>query len=271
MNPQQPQNPYPQQPPQAQPPYYGNGQPQPSVQGSNPPAQDQYQSYPYPPQQPIQPYPQPVPAAPAPYPTADSTNNEHYAVDYLNQIAPPTQAKPVNKFAIIGLILGVLTLAVVALLMITGSKPDFSTQARTTLARINTIQALSKAQQSHLIENDLSSMNATLSTSLSSMATELEETMKSSGIKKIELTDTAKKAETAYSDALSTKLEDAYLTGTLDRVYSREMSYQLTILKSQMLKLKNVANKKSLREFYETNSKTLDAAITSFSEFSSSK
>lgn len=271
MNPQQPQNPYPpqQQPSQGQPPYYG----QPTQESiPNPTSQEQYQTqgYTYPPQQPIQQYTQQTPASS--YSPQTSTPEEpHYSVDYLNQIAPPSQAKSINKFVIIGFIVGVLALAGIIMVLLLGSKPDFSSQARATLARINTIQTLSKEQQGHLIENDLSSMNATLSTSLGSMATELEETMKSSGIKKTDLADKAKKTETAYAEALSTKLEDAYLTGMLDRVYAREMTYQLTILKSQMLKLKNVGNKKSLREFYETNSKTIDAAITSFSEFSSSK
>lgn len=114
-------------------------------------------------------------------------------------------------------------------------------------------------------------MNATLTTSLGSMASELETTMKESKIKTT-LTGNEKKKEQAYAEDLTKTLEDAYLTGVLDRVYARQMSYQLNILKSQLQKLKNASgNRKTIKTFYDTNSKTIDAATKSFNDFTSTK
>lgn len=176
-----------------------------------------------------------------------------------------------NRFAVFGLIGGVLLLAFAIVMMMVNSQPNYTKQAQSTLARIETLQAATKEQQSHLTENELSSMNTTLTTSLGSMGTELKSSLKDAKIK-TELIGDAKKTEKAYSDKLSKTLEDAYLTGALDRVYAREMSYQLSILKSYLQKLKTASgNRKAIADYVATNSKTLDAATKSFSNFTSTK
>lgn len=176
-----------------------------------------------------------------------------------------------NRFAVFGLIGGVLLLAFAIIMMMVNSQPNYTKQAQTTLARIETLQAATKEQQSRLTENELSSMNTTLTTSLGSMGTELKSSLKDAKIK-TELLGDAKKTEKAYSDKLSKTLEDAYLTGSLDRVYAREMSYQLSILKSYLQKLKTASgNRKAIADYVATNSKTLDAATKSFSNFTSTK
>ncbi len=81
----------------------------------------------------------------------------------------------------------------------------------------------------------------------------------------------AKKVETTYYNNLSQSLNDAYLTGTLDRSYSSEMTYQVTILKSKLQKLKAAANSKSFTEFYDKNVPSLDVATDQISKFQSTK
>ena len=202
---------------------------------------------------------------------AASEPDTSFAVDYLNEIAPKQQPVQMNRFAVFGLIGGVLLLAFAIIMMMVNSQPNYTKQAQTTLARIETLQAATKEQQSRLTENELSSMNTTLTTSLGSMGTELKSSLKDAKIK-TELVGDAKKTEKAYSDKLSKTLEDAYLTGSLDRVYAREMSYQLSILKSYLQKLKTASgNRKAIADYVATNSKTLDAATKSFSNFTSTK
>ncbi len=202
---------------------------------------------------------------------AASEPDTSFPVDYLNEIAPKQQPVQINRFAVFGLIGGVLLLAFSAVMMMVNSQPNYTKQAQTTLARIETLQAATKEQQSRLTENELSSMNTTLTTSLGSMGTELKSSLKDAKIK-TELIGDAKKTEKAYSDKLSKTLEDAYLTGALDRVYAREMSYQLSILKSYLQKLKTASgNRKAIADYVATNSKTLDAATKSFSNFTSTK
>ena len=202
---------------------------------------------------------------------AASEPDTSFPVDYLNEIAPKQQPVQMNRFAVFGLIGGVLLLAFAIVMMMVNSQPNYTKQAQTTLARIETLQAATKEQQSRLTENELSSMNTTLTTSLGSMGTELKSSLKDAKIK-TELVGDAKKTEKAYSDKLSKTLEDAYLTGSLDRVYAREMSYQLSILKSYLQKLKTASgNRKAIADYVATNSKTLDAATKSFSNFTSTK
>lgn len=202
---------------------------------------------------------------------AASEPDTSFPVDYLNEIAPKQQPVQMNRFAVFGLIGGVLLLAFAIVMMMVNSQPNYTKQAQTTLARIETLQAATKEQQSRLTENELSSMNTTLTTSLGSMGTELKSSLKDAKIK-TELLGDAKKTEKAYSDKLSKTLEDAYLTGSLDRVYAREMSYQLSILKSYLQKLKTASgNRKAIADYVATNSKTLDAATKSFSNFTSTK
>jgi len=202
---------------------------------------------------------------------AASEPDTSFPVDYLNEIAPKQQPVQMNRFAVFGLIGGVLLLAFAIIMMMVNSQPNYTKQAQSTLARIETLQAATKEQQSRLTENELSSMNTTLTTSLGSMGTELKSSLKDAKIK-TELVGDAKKTEKAYSDKLSKTLEDAYLTGSLDRVYAREMSYQLSILKSYLQKLKTASgNRKAIADYVATNSKTLDAATKSFSNFTSTK
>lgn len=202
---------------------------------------------------------------------AASEPDTSFPVDYLNEIAPKPQPVQMNRFAVFGLIGGVLLLAFSAVMMMINNQPNYTKQAQSTLARIETLQAATKEQQSRLTENELSSMNTTLTTSLGSMGTELKSSLKDAKIK-TELVGDAKKTEKAYSDKLSKTLEDAYLTGSLDRVYAREMSYQLSILKSYLQKLKTASgNRKAIADYVATNSKTLDAATKSFSNFTSTK
>lgn len=202
---------------------------------------------------------------------AASEPDTSFSVDYLNEIAPKQQPVQMNRFAVFGLIGGVLLLAFAIVMMMVNSQPNYTKQAQSTLARIETLQAATKEQQSRLTENELSSMNTTLTTSLGSMGTELKSSLKDAKIK-TELVGDTKKTEKAYSDKLSKTLEDAYLTGSLDRVYAREMSYQLSILKSYLQKLKTASgNRKAIADYVATNSKTLDAATKSFSNFTSTK
>ena len=267
MNPQDPyQNPPQSTPPAAQPPT-------PASQPYTPPAPEQ----PYAPQ-PSTYAPQPAPSQPGELPPLSSpapapSVQSQYPVDYLNKIAAPAQQRTLNKFAVFGLIAAFLAIVFFALfMMLGGGTPNVKAQATTMRDRVRTLATVTKEQQGRLTESDLTSMNATLNTSLTSMNSELTtlvgEKQSSNG------STTAKpkeKKEQAYLDKLSTKLNDAYLRGTLDRTYSTDMAYQLAILKSQFQKLASTSKSSAAKEFVAKNVPTLDAAIKEFSEFSATK
>lgn len=206
-------------------------------------------------------YGQPVAQPPTTPPTFSS--------DYLNQIAAPAPAPTHGKFAVIGLIGGVLLAALFALLLINGSRgPDFTTQAKQINARIGTLQTVASAQQKHLSENSIVEANATLSSTLTTMNTDLA-SLTTAKDKNTEKSLSA--TETNYQTTLSKTLDDAYQRGTLDRTYTVQMSYELTLLRGMMVKLQTNTSKASIKIFCETSIKNIDIILKLYADFDASK
>lgn len=216
----------------------------------------------------------PLPEQPPQAPVAPSTFDAQPAVSahdalgehYLNEIAV-TEPVHINKFAIIGLIGGVLVLLVVILaIMMNSGGPSLSTQAKSVNGRVNTLKTVVGDQQKHLADNTLSTANATLSSVLTTISSDLASVMKD---KKIALSSAAGTAEKSYAAALTKKLDDAYQRGTLDRTYAPQMVYELSTLRTKLIAMKKSSSSKSIRTFCDESVANLDAIITSFKEFSS--
>ena len=268
-----PQNPYepgrtPQQPPApAEPPTLSHSGPVIPLYPTPP----QPSAYPQQPsQQPPAPVPvptdtpvvQPAPLSSVPHPGYEP--RDEYSIDYLNQIAP-TQQKPVNRLAVFGLIGGILAAAAIAVVLLTssGGAPP-STQMQQTLARIGTLQTVADAQQKHLAENDINQANATLSSALSSMKTDLTAIMKTKGVKVADKKSASTTTETAYLTKLQKKLDDSYQRGTLDRTYTSQMTYELTLLRSKLKKLQTSGDSKSLTTFCKSAIENIDAILKAY-------
>lgn len=217
-----------------------------------------------PPAQPLSQFSSP---APAPSPN-------QFPVDYLNQIAAPVAQKKISPIILFGGIGAFILIAIGALLLIAAvsSPPNFTAQARTIQARLATLETVTDQQQKRLQQNQLSSMNTTLSASLLSMDADLVTILTARGLKSTDATlTTAKNTEKVYLTTLTSTLNDSYLTGTLDRTYASQMTYELTILESKFQSLKSSANSTSVTDFYNRNIPTLNTAIDSFSSFTNSK
>ena len=220
------------------------------------------------PNYPPAPTPTPLSQAGAPQPTTST----EYSADYLNQIAPKEQ-RAVNRFAIIGLSGGVLIAAVVAVvIMLNAGGPNFSAQAKSIQARISTLQKVADAEQPNLKESAISEANSSLSSALTSMNTDLTTLMKTKGLKVASgSAATITKGEKTYADALQKKLDDSYQRGTLDRTYTTQMTYELTLLRSSLVKLKNTANSKSVTAFSTSAVTNIDAILKAYNAFSATK
>ncbi len=234
------------------------------------------------PQDPYQPQPGPTPApAPAPQPVvqpptpaAPNITPEQFSVDYLNKIAGPASVKkmpPVKLFALIGSVVAVAIIAMVVLANL-ASPAGTSEQTYALQARIATLQTVTTEQGKHLAQNELSIINSTLGATLKSMAADLSAYEKAHNFASDgKAATSAKTTEKKYYDTLSKKLNDAYLTGTLDRTYVSELVYQLGILKSKMQRLKSSANSTSFNDFYTSNIASIDSATKQLSQFQSTK
>ena len=213
------------------------------------------------------------PVAPSSFETQapTSTTSDMLGTGYLDKIAP-TEKKTINRFAIFGLIGGVLVLVIVILaILMNSSGPSLATQAKSINARIATLQTVTDAQQKHLKENSISEANTTLASVLTSMNTDLAGIMKT---KKITASDSKTKVaseEKAYSSTLAKKLDDAYQRGTLDRIYAPQMVYELSIMRSKLVALKKSSTSDSIDTFCNTSIANVDAVLKAFTAFSSTK
>jgi len=230
---------------------------------------------PWPPQpQMQQPQPAPTPGyQPQPLSTSPSETNgqsPEYSIDYLNRIAPKEQ-RVVNRFAVIGLIGGGILAAIFALILITASGgPSANDQLIPISERIATLQSITKAEQTHLAEDQISEANAALSSSLSSMTTSMTTILTERKLKD-NTGSGAAKAEKLYAQKLTTTLEDSYQRGTLDRTYTSQMTYELTILKSRITKLKQATGSKELLSFCDTALNNIDLVLKAYSTFDATK
>lgn len=228
--------------------------PQPQAQQ---PAQYQPYAAPVPtPQQNTQ--PQPLPAYQNPQTSAE------YSVDYLNSIAP-NQTKQANKFAVFALIGGVLIAAIFAVLILSAPKGSNTNELIPPIAaRIKTLQTVTAAQQKHLNENDVNQANATLNSALDTMSTDITAIIKERSLTKSQ-TKAQTTKETAYATDLTKTLDDAYQRGTLDRTYTSQITYEITILESQINSLEKSTANKTIDAFCADATKNLDLILTALS------
>lgn len=276
MNPDNPYQPTPR--PEIQPAEPINGAPAPQQYPVNPPAQQMApQATPstnpgFSPTDAPLPRPIPLSAATVQNNPQQATPGEQYSVDYLNQIAP-TQKKSTNRFAVFALIGGVILAAIAAVVILASSgPPDFSAQAKSAQSRITTLQTVADGQQTHLKENAISEANSSLASALTSMNTELTALMKTKGVKVADSTKVAvTKTEKLYAETLTKKLDDSYQRGTLDRTYATQMTYELTVLRSTLNRMKNTANSKSVTTYVNSAVTNIDAILKAYNAFSATK
>lgn len=242
------------------------------------PIQSTPPTYPPNPQQP--PYNSPTPqAAPhyatTPAPSVDymgspsTADEQEYSIDYLNKIAPKEQ-KTVNKFAMLGLIGAGIFVAIFAFIIMLspGKTTDVKSQVSALSGRVTTLATVTDEQKTNLNEEQIYAANTALNASLGSMSTKLTTYMKTAKIKgnKNQIA-----AEKIYATKLSKTLSDAYQRGTLDRTYTTQMTYELSILRSQLTTLKKSTTSSNLQTLCTTGVHDVDSVLKTFSEFSATK
>ena len=198
----------------------------------------------------------PQPASPQiDYLGGPSREDRHeYSIDYLNKIAPKEQ-RNINKFAVFGLIGGVLLTAIFALILMTRSGgPSPNAQLPIVASRISTLQAVTAEQQPHLNVNQISEANAAI--------------MKERKLK-ADKDLTAK--ETAYREKLSKSLNDSHQRGTLNRTYTSQMRYELTLLRSQVVTLKKAGSTDAIKKLCNNGIENIDLILKSYASFDASK
>lgn len=132
--------------------------------------------------------------------------------------------------------------------------------------RIDTLGTVAKAETTKLVQIEIAEANASLSSTLTSMKAQLETIMKS---KKIKTANSV--SEKKYLESIEKKLNDAHQKGILDRTYTTQMTYELSLLKTQINKLKRATKNKDITEFCDTSIKNINTILAAYDKFSASK
>jgi len=195
-------------------------------------------------------------------------DQNQYSIDYLNQIAPPEKKPAMNNkmfFLVIGG--GLLIAIVVGILALSSGSGGPKEQLQTLSVRLGTLKTISDASQKSIKSGALRNANSNLQISLSNANRDIAEPLKANGITAEGVSEKVKKAENG--EALTKKLEDARLNAVFDRIYAREMGFQLDKTITLMKTIHNSTSSKSLKTFLETTSTNLDPIKKQFNDFNS--
>ncbi|MDO4872204.1 MAG: hypothetical protein Q4A27_02115 [bacterium] len=165
-----------------------------------------------------------------------------YSIEYLNSIAPKKAPSfwTKGKIFLVAFIAIGLVLSLVIFLMPNNRTTD--SQAITKFYyNLLQLENIAKNNQKRLKNSDLASVNASISTSIASNKTTFSNYMTSRSITILEGSklekDTNYIAVNRDYEKIINTLDEAFLKTTLDDVYKREMSYQLSVVKDMANKL----------------------------------
>lgn len=188
-----------------------------------------------------------------------------YSIDYLDQIAVPTQRSgKSDKLFFIVIILGILVAITVGVLALMGGGNTTKDTMRLA-ARLKTLQSITESSSKTIKSSSLRGTNSSLALLLTNVNHDIVEPLAKSDINASKLDKTIVASEDGSK--LKEQLENARLNVAFDRTYAREMSYQLETLLALMKDINANTNNKSLKEFLSTNIEKIDPLRQRFSEF----
>lgn len=216
-----------------------------------------------------QPQPQP-PQSYVPLPPIQAST-ETGEPNYLDTIAAPQRQNTLNPFVLWGIIGGViLALIVVVLFMFNSGGPS---QAESFTSYVHRVQALSKLTTSStktIQSTELRALNATTSSVLGTANQESTSVLGTVELKKLPAATKTSPVTAEFSE-LTTKLNDARLNVVYDRVYAREVGYQLAKIRAELNALHKSSKSKSLRTYLEKTDDNLKPLVSQYNEFNNSQ
>jgi len=196
-------------------------------------------------------------------------DQNEYPIDYLNQIAPEQKKPGLDNRAFLMIIgIGIFLAAVVGVLMLLNSGGASSSEKLQTLsARMQTLQKISNTSEKSIKSGKLRTTNSTLTLFLTNANHDIEDPLLKNKVTPKALDKKIVGKENG-AEMIKT-LEDARLNATFDRIYAREMSFQLDTLASLMKEIYTTTKSKSLKEFLVTTDGNMKPIRTQLAEFNS--
>ncbi|MFZ1361267.1 MAG: hypothetical protein WAS27_04570 [Candidatus Saccharimonadales bacterium] len=257
---------YPTDPQQPQVPPARTPQPAPPPQAAggfySQPAAQQPQPYMPPPQAVLQSDPQPG-FGPQPSPT--------YAVDYLDQIAPPPP-RPNFLSGMFGkavIILGVIFVLAVSLIVAFGNQKRTADLEKVAI-RLENMQKITKSTHVNLKSSKLLATNSNYQIWIANATKDAWDLLGQAEVKRTKIDKKMIADEKDKRTELTDKFYDARLNATLDRFYAREMAYQTQLLVTDYTTMSKQSQAGAIRDYAKRAITNLTPIQKSFAEFDDS-
>lgn len=191
-----------------------------------------------------------------------------YAVDYLDQIAPPPPRQNFlsGSFGKIVIILGVVFIFAVGIIVALSNQKNTASTEKIAV-RTENLQRIANDAQKNIKSGKLQATNSNLNIWLKNTNRDAYDLLSRAGIKKTDMSKSMVAEEKAAKDKLVEKFEEARLNANFDRVYAREMAYQTQLLKTDLDKLGKNGPGKPFRDFATNASKNVAPYQKSFADF----
>ncbi|RYF28790.1 MAG: hypothetical protein EOO17_03980 [Chloroflexi bacterium] len=229
-----------------------------------PPQNGQQNGFPPQQQQPNNNYPQTPGYGPQPQPT--------YAVDYLDQIAPPPPRASFlsGSFGKILIILAVvLVFAISLIIALGGQKKTADTEAMA--AKLENITRVVDEQQKEIKSANLSNTNGKLRLGLTNIERETLDLLARAEVKRSSWSKEEIAKQKALRTEMTEKFEDARLSANLDRVYAQEMAYQTELMINEFEIIAKKTPGQAFKDYSKSAIDNLKPINKEFAEFDESK
>lgn len=190
--------------------------------------------------------------------------NNPLPVNYLDQISPQNN-QPVGLFSKPILIaLGVLIVSILLVgFMLLGSAPKDTFEKLA--ARLTFTSETVEYATGYIKDSNLRAANTNLTLYLENNMRDIEEvlTLNNKSLSKLDKNILAEESDSTVQE----RLEDARLNGIFDRVYAREMAYQLELILSLARQMSKSATKETITDYMSDTITNLEPIQQEFSDF----
>lgn len=197
--------------------------------------------------------------------------NGQTPLDYLNQIAPESQKKPLFAFNLRTIILGALVAVIIIIIIavVSGAASNSRKDPWQTFAvRLAVTGTIVDSSSSKIKNSQLRSLNSDVKLYITNTQRDIATPLSRLDINPEKLPEAIIARE--KGTGMAERLEDGRLNAKYDSTYAREMTYQLATMLALLQQLYSSSSNPEVKEMLETAYNNLKPIYDSISNFSAS-
>lgn len=200
-------------------------------------------------------------------PNEQNGQPSQHPIDYLDSIStvPKGTKKGPSDMVFFGAIIGGLLIALIVGIFVFLSSGNDKADLSTLSIRLANLQTVADDSQKNAVSSRLRGTNTSLSLTLANANRDIGPLLAEHDVdpKKID----AKITAAENTDDLNERLEDARLNGIFDRIYAREMAYELETVLILLEQLNSNTKSKEQKEYLATTYDNIRPIQESFAKF----